>query len=114
MITKFDGHTPGPWTARQGLDDKFVTSKDGKNICVLTSSREEVKANHGVLAASPDLLDRLKAMYGMLKLLEHCDIGRCPVCSFTRKNGHVDNCELKFELILTEQLLGINQTEVKT
>lgn len=100
MKTRYDGSIPGPWNFN---DIKHEPTKM-------------------LINSAPDLLARLKAMYELVKGIEgvcpseEYDYFICPECMETHvvnKNRHKPDCTLAAELRLTEQLLGINQTEVK-
>lgn len=58
-------HTPGPWKAQPG--ENFVT--DGRDIVICEMHRhhtdEQVKANARLIAAAPDLLVSLQALFAL-------------------------------------------------
>lgn len=132
MITKFDGYTPGPWEAGHGTFDGgyigvFLTraSNEPRTICRVAMDGKEDEQdipNASLIAAAPDLLARLKAMYEWMKKREwsesetgsvpgiafRClDKPCCPDCGAPKSNGHKAECSSGSELRLTEQLLGI-------
>lgn len=106
MKTRFDGHTPGPWN-KNGLREllRFGRKHDGSwNEVGLDTENMPDDTDHHLIAASSDLLARLKAMYEWLKLIEIVRVAN---------EGNEKVCPYEDELRATEQLLGINQTEVK-
>jgi hypothetical protein len=79
-------HTPGPWPYREWFEDAgFEVMRSLANFRGLPLSDDEVAANAGLMAAAPDLLEALKAMFN----------GTC-FCDFP-KGGlthHGRHCEL--------------------
>lgn len=75
-----------------------------------------------LIKENEELTNRLKAMYEIVKKREwggHAfgygkhNANWCTECWNHKDDGHSPNCSDAAELRLTEQLLGINQTEVK-
>lgn len=63
-------HTPGPWHRNIKPARKYAVIFAGRNthVCVLDSigkSDEEVEANCDLIAAAPELLKALKALYAI-------------------------------------------------
>jgi len=58
-------HTPGPWDVQDPLGDgpnKWIYA-DGLYIAEVDGEREEAEANARLIAAAPELLDRLQEYY---------------------------------------------------
>lgn len=63
METK-NKHTPGPWKCRKDINGLTVFDSQGMALanCVFQIGDEE-KANARLIAAAPELLEALKALY---------------------------------------------------
>lgn len=61
-------HTPGPWTMHQWGDNDYEINDAEGTVCNVpgfdddTVDREKAEPNARLIAAAPELLDRLKSM----------------------------------------------------
>ncbi|SOB60622.1 conserved protein of unknown function [Pseudodesulfovibrio profundus] len=78
-MSKFEGHTPGPWVFDKNLDvsqgGKFTSDQD--DICFVNhevgdrdgfANYDTAKANAALIAAAPDMYDALKDTLNSLEV----------------------------------------------